>query len=127
LQEIKELLKKTSTDLGNEGYDINYGYGILNLERIVEEISDDIPDFIISQGIINSKKRIHIHNNSLNSVIANAFFASYGDNNRLEDIEIIENVDFIDGVTNIINEKTYENFFLWDKNLRPYTKKYSIK
>lgn len=107
-------------DYGSEGYDINYGHGVLNVENIVEEISGDIPDFIISQGIINSKIRIHIHNNSLNSVIANAIFASYGNNNRLEDIEIIEDVDLIDGVTNIINEKTYENFFLWDKNLRPY-------
>lgn len=99
----------------------------LNLERIIEEVSDDIPDFIVSQGIINSKKRIHVHNNSSKNIVANAFFASYGDNNRLEDIEIIEDVNLIDGVTNIINEKTYENFFLWDKNLRPYTKKYSIK
>lgn len=57
LQEIKELLKNTSLDCGVEGYDINYGYGVLNLERIIEEVSDDIPDFIVSQGIINSKKR----------------------------------------------------------------------
>ena len=127
LQEIKELLKNTSVDYGSEGYDINYGYGILNVENIVEEIGDDIPDFIISQGIINSKKRIHIHNNSSDAVIANIFFASYGDNNHLEDIEIIENVNLIDGVTNIVNGEIYENFFLWDKNLRPYTKKYSIK
>lgn len=127
LQEIKELLKKTSTDLGNEGYDIDYGYGILNLERIVEEISDDIPDFIVSQGIINSKKRIHIHNNSSDSVIANIFFASYGQNNRLENIKMIEEVNLIDGVTNIVGTEDCENLFLWDKNFRPYTKKYFIK
>ena len=127
LQEVKEWLKNTSVDYGSEGYDINYGYGVLNAENILEEISGDIPNFIISQGIINSKKRIHIHNNSLNSVIANAFFASYGDNNHLEDIEIIEDVDLIDGVTNIVNGEIYENFFLWDKNLRPYTEKYFIK
>jgi hypothetical protein len=93
---------------------------------IVEEISEDIPNFIISHGIMNSKQRIHIHNNSFNSVTANAFFVSYGDNNLPEDIKIIEDIYLIDGVTNIVNEKIYANVFLWDKNLRPYTKKYSV-
>ncbi|MBQ3022047.1 MAG: S8 family serine peptidase [Clostridia bacterium] len=127
LQEIKELLKNTSLDCGAKGYDTSYGYGVLNLEGIVEEISGDIPEFIVSQGIINAKKRVHIHNNSSKNILANAFFASYGDNNCLENMEIIENINLIDGVTNIINEKTYGSFFVWDKNLRPYTKKYSIK
>lgn len=127
LKEIKDLLKKTSVDYGVEGYDINYGYGILNADNIVDEISYDIPNFIISQGIIDSKKRIHIHNNLSDAVIANIFFASYSDNVCLENIEIIEDVNLIDGVTNIVNGKAYENFFLWDKYLRPYAKKYSIK
>ncbi len=127
LQEVKELLKKTSIDSGTEGYDVNYGYGILNAENIISEISDEIPDFIISQGVLNSKKRIHIHNNSFECITSTVCFSLCGENNRIKDIEIIENVDLIDGVTNIVNEKTYENFFLWNKNLRPYTKKYSIE
>jgi len=127
LQEVKELLKKTATDRGVEGYDINYGHGVLNAENIVEELSADLPEFIISQGKINSQKRIHVHNNSSDAVTANAYFASYGDYDSLEGHEMMEEIDLACGVTNIVNDKLYQYFFLWDEEFRPFVKKYAMK
>ncbi|MBR3933710.1 MAG: S8 family serine peptidase [Clostridia bacterium] len=124
--QIRELLKNTCVDYGATGYDVNYGYGILNIKNILNELSDDIPDFIVSQGILDSNIRIHIHNNSGNTVVADMFFASY-DEECQEGIQNIKDVGLAGGVTNITIEDNYERLFIWDKNLRPYAKKYLIK
>ena len=117
----------TSTDAGANGYDVKYGYGILNVSKIVEELNDNIPEVIISQGILNSKQRIHIHNNLGNSVVANTYFTLYDDKYNIEITEKSNDINLAGGVTNITLEKDYDKFFLWDKNLRPYIKKYFIK
>lgn len=127
LQDLKELFINTSIDSGVEGYDIKYGYGLLNVENIIQEINHMIPDFIISQGIKDSEKRIHIHNNSANNVTGDIYFASYNADSSLENVDFIEDVNLIAGVTNISNVDAYESLFLWDKSLRPYVDKYSIK
>ena len=127
LQDIKNLLVSTSTDAGPEGYDVKYGYGILNVSKIIEELNENMPEVIISQGILNSKRRIHIHNNLENSVVANAYFTLYDDKYNMEIIEKSNDINLVSGVTNITLEKDYDKFFLWDKKLRPYIKKYFIK
>lgn len=119
LQELKELFIKTSDDAGTEGYDVNYGYGILNVNNIIKELDDQIPEFLLSQGVLNSKLRIHIHNNSNNTVKANGFFTTYNDG-RLDKVEMVEDISLSSGVTSISNQEMYECFFLWDSNLRPY-------
>lgn len=127
IQDIKNLLVKTSTDAGSEGYDVSFGYGILNASKIIEELNENIPDIIISQGILNSKRRIHIHNNLENSVVANAYFTLYDDTYNREIIEKSDDINLLCGVTNITLKKDYDEFFLWDKKLRPYIKNYSIE
>ncbi len=127
LQDIKKLLMDTSTDAGANGYDVKYGYGILNVSKIIEELNENIPEVIISQGILNSKQRIHIHNNLGNSVVANTYFTLYDDKYNIEITEKSNDINLAGGVTNITLEKDYDKFFLWDKNLRPYIKKYFIK
>ena len=127
IQDIKNLLMDTSTDAGTEGYDVKYGYGILNVSKIIEELNENIPDIIISQGILNSKRRVHIHNNLENPVVANAYFTLYDDKYDRKIIDKSDDINLAGGVTNITLEKDYDEFFLWDKKLRPYIKKYFIE
>jgi len=36
--DIEEILKNTSTDLGKKGRDDYFGYGLLNIEKVVETL-----------------------------------------------------------------------------------------
>lgn len=42
-EDFQQLLIDTSTDLGTAGYDVNFGYGLLNFEAIINELSPLIP------------------------------------------------------------------------------------
>lgn len=126
LKEVKELLIKTSVDSGDKGYDTSYGYGILDASAIVEDIKEQIPEFMISKGSISSQPRVHIHNNTDKSVVGNAFFSSY-QNGALSQIDAFDSVSLKSGTTSITYNSDYEYFFLWNNKLRPYINKYSLK
>ncbi len=128
LEDIKNILIETSVDAGTQGYDINYGYGILNLKNILNKIDEHIPKFVISQGKENSKIKIHVHNNSKGDAKADIYLASYKEK-RLDEIDVRDNITLNPGVTNIPfdTDKIFEYLFLWDDNLRPYCKKYLIR
>ncbi len=38
VSEIMEILRETSTDLGDTGYDTYYGYGLVNIEKFADEL-----------------------------------------------------------------------------------------
>ena len=124
INDIKSLLMETSDDLGISGYDIYYGHGLVNLENILVNLSDYIPEFAVSQGMGNNTARIHIYNNSFNDVIADCFFVSYSDE-RLKDLELFEK-SISKGVTSIEYNNKFSVFLIWDKNMKPYVKKYIL-
>lgn len=124
INDIKSLLMETSDDLGVSGYDIYYGYGLINLENILADLSNYIPEFAVSQGMLDNKERIHIYNNSLNDVIADCFFVSYSDK-RLKDLELFEK-SISTGVTSIAYDNKFSVFLMWDKNMKPYISKYPL-
>lgn len=41
--EFEELLIETSTDLGTSGYDVYYGYGLVNIEEFVKALNEKYP------------------------------------------------------------------------------------
>ncbi len=45
-----EVLKLTSSDLGNVGYDNYYGHGLLNIQKIVEMFDKTIPMINVDEG-----------------------------------------------------------------------------
>ena len=124
INDIKSLLMETSDDLGVSGYDIYYGYGLINLENILADLSNYIPEFAVSQGMLDNKERIHIYNNSINDVIADCFFVSYSDE-RLKDLELFEK-SISTGVTSIEYDNKFSIFLMWDKNMKPYISKYHL-
>lgn len=123
--DIRTILKESATDLGDEGYDTTFGYGLVNVEKIVESISDHIPDLIISDGIKNGVVRIHIHNNSLKVTNATAYLVSYEDN-CVSTVSPISYCPSTTGVTSLSDGNNFNNFLLWDSKLVPYIKKYSF-
>ncbi len=125
LEEVKTILANTATDKGTEGYDTSYGYGILNIDGIINSVKEYLPKLVISQGTSGTSPRLHIHNNS-ESLTADAYFASYDSNNRLLDINLLDDTIVKTGVTTLDFNASFDKFFLWSDNLRPFTDKFVI-
>lgn len=125
LSEIKELLKTTALDLGTEGYDTCYGYGLIDIGKIIESLSGYIPSFVISQGKKGGAARIHIHNNSGGAVTADGYFVQH-ENGRLSDFNILQDIELNPGVTNHSFGNEYDCFMLWNNLLLPYAEKYTF-
>lgn len=60
VDEFGELLIETSTDLGAEGYDTSYGYGLVNIEKFTDKLFEKYPFFI---NFSKDNSKIKIFNN----------------------------------------------------------------
>lgn len=118
-EDMRKLLMDTAVDLGAEGYDVSYGYGMLNLENMINRIQNRLPNIVVTEGRKNSVSRIHIHNNA--SVAFDAQLILSG--NTLD----IKDMKFESGVTNVGNMDGVETVMLWDNRLRPLVRKYFMK
>ena len=125
LAEVKQLLIESSEEAGDDGYDICYGYGIVSIDNLMGTLKDDIPEFAVSQGILNSQPRIHIHNNQ-ESTVAKGYFVTYL-GNRLTELNVLNNMVLNLGVSTVTVDDKYDYFFLWNDELRPFIPKYHIK
>ena len=123
LNEIKEILESTSADLGDTGYDIYYGHGLLDIKSILEKLQEYVPDVVVSQGMKDGTNRIHIHNNTGEMITADGYFVKYQDM-RLSDLKTLQNIELNAGVTSYFFSDEYDCFMLWNDFLAPYTEKY---
>ena len=113
-QEFIRLIETTSTECEadtNIGYDFYYGYGIVNAEKMVDELLKDTPIFL--SPITN--KVAKVYNNSDSELVAKGIVANYTEDQLLNvlfhDIELlpgkIQTVDFLP-------EGTQTKVMLWD-------------
>ncbi len=126
LEEIKEILKSTSEDLGDAGYDVYYGNGLLNIKGIIKNLQVYLPNVAVSQGIMDGKSRIHIHNNTGDKITADVFFAKY-DDGKLISLNMTDKTEFGAGVTSCFFDGEYDCFMLWKNLSVPYIEKYILK
>ncbi len=125
LNEVKEILSATAIDKGSTGYDTSFGHGILNIEGVINTLAEYLSDVVISQGMDGDTPRLHIHNNA-QAITADAYFVSY-DNNRLLDVNLLNNTALPNGVTTLNFNIGFDNFYLWTDNLMPLTDKFTIE
>lgn len=116
--EFYDFAVNTATDLGEEGYDIYYGYGLINAEKIIDRVLEDKRVFLshITDG------NVKIYNNSDIPLKAVGIIAGYKNNSffnaEMHDIEI--NPDEVESISfDEMGEKT--KFMLWSStgNLQP--------
>jgi len=115
---IKQLLKETSVDHGDTGYDTSFGYGVVNIKNILNEMTQYFQPLVISYGKQNSDVTVHVHNNSYSGG-AGTYFASYSDG-VLSGIKATPFESLPLGVTNITWESVYEKFYFWNDKLSPF-------
>ena len=129
--EFLSLISETSTDLGEAGYDISYGYGLLNIEAILNKLNPELSETCVVTH--NIKK------DGLNTVITitnntaipakgksiTAFFSSediFADSPKTEYIEI--SPKNTSDITHITPDCSYAQGFLWSDfdNMKPLLK-----
>ena len=81
--EFSILLQQTADDLGTSGYDVYYGYGLLNIKNLTLKLINTYNVFISPINVENKQASITIYNNSNNILTAINIFANY-DSEKLE-------------------------------------------
>ncbi len=94
---FKEILRVSSQDLGEAGYDVYYGYGLVNFESFIKEMLKSTPVFMSPINSENEKVYSVIYNNSENNKTFSAICTLYNGN-------ALKNC-FVDTIELLPNEK----------------------
>ncbi len=133
--QFMEILKETSEDLGDEGYDTNYGYGLIDAEKVIERVEElaginsttepteeptPTPEFTFDPNNYSNLSynaetaEITVETNDTDAVI---FAADYDESRRLVSLKIINlsELESDNGVYtyNMGNEMIPDKLFLW--------------
>ena len=76
--EFKQLLIDTSEDLGDEGYDVKYGYGLVNAQALVEKMIENTV-YISPINTDEDGCSALIYNNTDKKATGISIWAEYGD------------------------------------------------
>lgn len=112
--EFMRLIETTSTECEadtNIGYDFYYGYGIVNVEKIVDEVLKETPVFL--SPITN--KVAKVYNNSDSELVAKGIVANYTEKRLLN--VIFHDVELLPGKIQTIDfspEGALTKVMLWD-------------
>ena len=74
---FKAILAETSTDLGSSGYDTSYGYGLINIEAMVDKMLENTPVFMSPVDEADDSVEVTVYNNTQNPLYASGFAAGY--------------------------------------------------
>lgn len=122
LEDVRQLITESSDDLGSTGYDTSYGYGLLNIQRLIDNLLIDIPYYI---SPIN-KDGVLILNNSKDVLNAVGIFSEYSGDvfNGMKQQEVILLPNKKVKINNL-SQSNITKFFLWDsmEGLKPITQK----
>jgi len=74
----KQLLRDTSEDLGTPGYDVEYGYGLVDAERLMNKLLEGT-DVFVSPPTLNAsgEANVTVYNNSDEAVTCTSVFAAF--------------------------------------------------
>ena len=75
---LKAILRETAHDLGEVGYDVSYGYGLVDMERCIEKLLEKTTVFVSPLDKSGSEPvTVKIYNNSGNTETFSSVFAEY--------------------------------------------------
>lgn len=85
-----DILRETSEDLGDPGYDTSYGYGLVDGEKIIEALMEPMEYYVSPINASEDTAQVLIYNHSQEPLNAVSIFAVYGEGNILRDMTVQE-------------------------------------
>ncbi len=119
-EEFEQILISTCVDKGDEGRDDYYGYGVVNVEAMIEKIMEDVPLYISPMHQNGTTSCFHIRNNTDTPLVATNIFAEYDDGMLVNMTSTDINLKKGEGIT-IPVAFEYSKHFVWKSldNIEP--------
>lgn len=75
--EFTALLTETAEDLGSTGYDTTFGYGLANVQALMDKLFEDIPYYVSPINHEDDHSYVLIKNNTDNVLYAKSLFVGF--------------------------------------------------
>lgn len=119
--EFQNILQATSTQLGDGVYNTSFGYGLINIQAMIDEMLKDTKVFISPVEKLEAGLRVKIYNNGDKTLTATGIVATY-ENKRFVRLSH-EDISLSPGETTNLDGEQNNNvkFMLWSgfDNLKP--------
>ncbi len=125
--EFVQLLTGTAEDLGDEGYDVMYGYGLVSMEAFIDALFEDIPYYVSPINANGDETYVLIKNNTDSDFSAVSIFSKYNGRRFVGRSQYMVTLP-VGGATTVRidnGEKREISHFLWGsaEYIRPFTAK----
>ena len=121
--EIQDILQKTSTQLGEGEYNTSFGYGLINIQAMIDEMLKKTEVFISPIEKTNGGTNVTLYNNSSRQLSAKGIVAEYNEK-QLAGF-VTKDINLQPNETVVLNGGQNNNvkFMLWSgwENLKPLT------
>lgn len=110
--EFQALIEETSTDLGAAGYDTYYGYGLINIEAMVDKMLEDTDVFMSPIAETDESVSVVVYNNG-DSALTAVGIAALFENGSFIDADMTDISLSSKETATISKEKGDVKFMLW--------------
>lgn len=116
--EFLALLRQTSLDRGEVGYDEYYGWGIIQPSAIADTLADKYGVMLLSENDVVVSAREKSYTIKRRGRDYKIYAVKYGENGEITDVEI-KNISGGDGEVIIDFESIPDKLFCWDTHMQP--------
>lgn len=121
--EFQDILQKTSTQLGEGEYNTSFGYGLINIQAMIDEMLKGTEVFISPIEKTNGGTNVTLYNNGSRQLSAKGIVAEYNEK-QLAGF-VTKDINLQSNETVVLNGGQNNNvkFMLWSgwENLKPLT------
>jgi len=125
-EEFRQLLIETAEDLGEEDYDVKFGYGLVNEDTLINRLMQNVEYYVSPINVRDGDAYVLIKNNTENILKASSIFSEYNQEKFIGCSEIM--ITLLPDKEIMVKTKNNSNkisHFLWSglNNLTPLTAK----
>ncbi len=123
-EEFRKLLIETAEDLGEEGYDVKFGYGLVNEDALINRLMQNVEYYVSPINVRDGDAYVLIKNNTESILKASSIFSEYSKRKFIgcseTQITLLPDKEIIVKTNNNSNKISH---FLWSNfnNLTPLT------
>ena len=123
--DFQRILEETSEDLGAEGYDTYFGYGLINIEAMIDKMLENDEVFMSPIDDKGDNVTVTVYNNS-NSILNAVGIAAEYEDDIFKDMAVTDMTILPSGTVKMSNKKSKVKFMLWENliTIKPLFKTY---